>query len=235
MRKFSFIFALCCVFLLSLSALAQKPTPVGRPRLPHPLPAEAFTTPTNYVLVVNHAGAVDEAWLTEECEIISKQLRVAVRHETTEGAIGADPRAFVAAVRARHEDKAKIVVVLSEEAGLTPILTAPYELWVVMDAAWVKAGGGEEAVLNLRMGKRVFQALGHCIGAGYRMEREAVMRYTPTPEALDDCLSHGFHPFNSNAFMIVQQAIGLDSVRLRPRQELIDEGILQPKPRTRTQ
>ena len=84
-------------------------------------------------------------------------------------------------------------------------------------------------MLNLRMGKRVFQALGHCVGAGYRAEREAVMRYTPTPEALDACLSHGFHPLNSNAFMIVQQAIGLDPVRLRPRQELIDMGIIQPR------
>ncbi len=206
---------------------ARQASPGGRPRLPRPLPPEAFTTPTNYVLIVNHDGAVDDAWLAGQCEYMHKQLRVAFRHETAGGALGADPRAFVEAVRARHHGQARLIIVLSEEEGLTPILTAPYAHWVVMDAGWVKAGGGDTDLLNLRMGKRVYQALGHCIGAGLRMEREAVMRYTPTPEALDDCLSHGFHPLNSNVFMIVQQAIGLDDVRLRPRQELIDLGILQ--------
>jgi|GEM_PF-3569377 len=229
MRKLSFVFAFLCLCVFVFSARAQNSSPAGRRVGRQPLPPEAFTTPTNYVLIVNHAGAVNTAWLAEQCEYMSKQLRVAVLHDSAEGVIHTDPRAFVATVRARHEGKAKIVLVLSEEATLTPMLTAPYEHWVIMDAAWVKAGGGDEEVLNLRMGKRVFQAFGHCVGAGYRMEREAVMRYTPTPEALDECLSHGFHPLNSNAFMIVQQAIGLDSVRLRPRQELIDMGIIQPR------
>lgn len=197
--------------------------------LPRPLPPEAFTTPSNYILVVNLDGAVDDQWLTEECELMKKQLRVSVVAEKAEGETGSEPRKFIEAVRARHEDKAKIVLVLSKETGLTPILTAPYEYWVVMDAGWVKAGGGDDATVNLRMGKRLFQALGHCIGAGYRQEREAVMRYTPTPAALDDCLSHGFHPLNSNIFFIVQKAIGLDDIRLRPRKELIDMGILKPR------
>lgn len=227
MRKSLFVVVFLFVSGSFFSVSAQDSAPVRPPRLRRPLPAEAFTTPTNYVLIVNHADAVNETWLAEECEHMSNQLRVTVRYDSAEGSIRTDPRAFVVAVRARHEGKAKIVVVLSEETGLTPMLTAPYEYWVVMDAAWVKAGGGTDEVLNLRMGKRVFQALGHCIGAGYRMEREAVMRYTPTPELLDDCLSHGFHPFNSQAFMIVQQAIGLDEIRLRPRKELIEMGVFQ--------
>ena len=198
----------------------------GRPRA---LPPEAFTTPTNYILVVNQNGVVDDQWLEDECTLMGKQLRVSVRAEKATDEIGSDPRTFVAAIRAKHEDKAKIVIVLSDEKDITPILTAPYEYWVVMDANWVKAGGGDEATQNLRMGKRMFQALGHCIGAGHRQEREAVMRYTPTPIALDDCLSHGFHPLNSNVFSIVQQAIGLEGIRLRPRQELIDMGLLKPR------
>ncbi len=249
--KFSAIattFVLTLAFTFSVAAQeAQRPVPgvVSSPSkslngkkpsdspafgaLPRPLPPEAFTTPTNYILVVNLGEAVDEGWLEGECELMKKQLRVAVRAEKAEGETGSDPRKFIESVRAKHEGKAKIVLILSKETGLTPILTAPYEYWAVMDAGWVKAGGGDDATVNLRMGKRLFQALGHCIGAGYRQEREAVMRYTPTPAALDDCLSHGFHPLNSNIFFIVQKAIGLDDIRLRPRKELIDMGILKPR------
>ncbi len=197
--------------------------------LPRPLPPEAFTTPLNYLLIVNLDGAVDDQWLADECALMEKQLRVSVVAEKAEGETGSNPRKFIESTRAKHDDKAKIVMVLSKEKGLTPILTAPYEYWVVMDAGWVKAGGGDDETVNLRMGKRLFQALGHCIGAGYRQEREAVMRYTPTPAALDDCLSHGFHPLNSNIFFIVQKAIGLDDIRLRPRKELIEMGILKPR------
>lgn len=184
--------------------------------------------PTNYMVVVNHNGAVDAKWLDGECAYMGKQLRVSVRAETADGKIGSDAREFVKTIRAQHGDKAKIVIVVSKEADLTPILTAPYENWVVMDAAWVVKGGGTPEKINERMGKRIYQALGHCIGAGHRAEREAVMRYTPTPEALDDCLSHGFHPLNSNIFDTVQRAIGLDAIRMRPRKELIDAGILKP-------
>ncbi len=215
-----------------VQAFAEKKSETTAPafgRPPRALPPEAFTTPANYILVVNQNEAVDEQWLEGECELMGKQLRVSVRAEKAQGEIGSDVRKFVATIRAKHDDKAKIVIVLSNEKGISPILTAPYEYWVVMDAGWVTAGGGDEATRNLRMGKRVFQALGHCVGAGHRQEREAVMRYTPTPAALDDCLSHGFHPLNSNIFSTVQQAIGLEGVRLRPRQELIDMGLLKPR------
>ncbi len=103
-----------------------------------------------------------------------------------------------------------------------------------MDAGWVKRGGGDEEKINYRMERRIFQALGHCIGAGYRMERESVMRYTPVPEALDDCLSHGFHPLNSNIFLVVAKGIGLELVSLRPRKELIEMGVLKPAQKKQT-
>ena len=194
------------------------------------LPPEAFTTPTNYVLVVNHKGALDSAWLGEHCAFMQKQLQAAVKMDAADGEIGADPRAFVQTVRARHGGNAKIVIVVSKEPGLAPVLASPYEYWSVMDAAWVEKAGGDAAVRNDRMGKRIYQALGHCVGAGYRIEREAVMRYTPEPEGMDDCLSHGFHPLNSQNFDIVRRGIGLDGIRLRPRQELVEMGILQPLP-----
>ena len=194
------------------------------------LPPEAFTTPTNYVLVVNHKGAVDAAWLGEHCAFMQKQLQAAVKMDAADGEIGADPRAFVQAVRARHGANAKIVIVVSKEPGLAPVLASPYEYWTVMDAAWVEKAGGDAAQRNDRMGKRIYQALGHCVGAGYRIEREAVMRYTPAPEGMDDCLSHGFHPLNSQIFDAVRRGIGLDGVRLRPRQELVEMGILPALP-----
>lgn len=125
---------------------------------------------------------------------------------------------------------AKMLVILAEGEGLPPVLASPYENWVVMDAGWVKRGGGDAALVNERMGKRVYQALGACCGAAYHPEREAVMRYSPTPESLDECLSHNFHPLNSNAFSIVARAVGLDPVRLRPRKELVEMGLLQPRP-----
>ena len=207
------------------AAPAEPKRPVRRA-----LPPEAFTTPTNYVLVVNHKGAVDAAWLGEHCAFMQKQLQAAVKMDDADGEIGADPRAFVQAVRVRHGENAKIVIVVSKEPGLAPVLASPYEYWTVMDAAWVEKAGGDAAQRNDRMGKRIYQALGHCVGAGYRIEREAVMRYTPEPKGMDDCLSHGFHPLNSQIFDTVRRGIGLDGVRLRPRQELVELGILQPLP-----
>ena len=192
------------------------------------LPPDAFTSPTNFILLVNHNGALDKEWLDGESDHMQKQLRVKVQAEAAEGEIGSNAQAYVDSIRDKHAGNAKIVIVVSEEAGLSPILAAPYDNWVVMDAGWVKRGGGDQEKIDYRMARRIFQALGHCIGAGYRMEREAVMRYTPTPEALDDCLSHGFHPLNSNIFMVVAQGIGLDTITPRPRDELIKLGVLKP-------
>ncbi|MGI5869693.1 MAG: hypothetical protein ACOX9C_09665 [Kiritimatiellia bacterium] len=211
---------------------AVAPAPDAAPARKRPvrraLPPEAFTTPTNYVLVVNHDGALEAAWLDQQCAFMQKQLQVAVKSDAATGEIGDSPRAFVQGVRARHGDNAKIVVVVSKEAGLSPLLASPSEYWTVMDAAWIEKAGGDDALRDERMGKRIFQALGHCVGAGYRLEREAVMRHTPTPEAMDDCLSRGFHPLNSQIFDTVSRGIGLDAIRLRPRKELVELGILQP-------
>ena len=219
-------------------AKAATNSPVRFARQPgKPLPPEAFTSPTNFLLLVNHNGALDKDWLDGECEYMQKQLRVKVQAEPAEGEIGANVQQFVAAISDKHAGKAKIIIVISEEAGLSPILASPYNNWVVMDAGWVKRGGGDKEKVDYRMERRIFQSLGHCIGAGYRAEREAVMRYTPTPEDLDDCLSHGFHPINSNVFSIVSQGIGLDSIQLRPRDELIKLGVLKPvtpKPEVKT-
>lgn len=245
----------------ALCAAAQEPAPASAPAAaPRParraLPPEAFTTPTNFVALVDldgnlHVGLgtdgawLPEGWLEEQAAAMQRSLMVGVKavHGPFPAAdvdesdpfgveppplSGARPRETAHRLSELLPD-AKILVILAEGGDIPPILASPYENWVVMDAGWVKRGGGDAAVLADRMGKRIYQALGACCGAAYHPEREAVMRYSPTPAALDDCLSHNFHPLNSNAFSIVARAIGLDPVRLRPRKELIELGLLQPR------
>ncbi len=213
----------------------QAAAPAAAPQKPaarRSIPPEAFTTPSNYVALVNVDNAVDAAWLEEQAASMQRSLQVGVKTYSAKASDGAAPlsdaRAFAKNVFKAMPD-AKILVILAEGDDLPPVLASPYENWVVMDAGWVKRGGGDAALVNDRMGKRIYQALGACCGAAYHPEREAVMRYSPTPESLDDCLSHNFHPLNSNAFSIVARAIGLDPVRLRPRKELVEMGILQPR------
>ena len=214
---------------------APSPAPAAEPAARparRALPPEAFTTPTNFVALVNLDGAVDEAWLKEQAAAMQRSLMVGVKAVSLEEKNPAPVRPgrdFALGLFDLFPD-AKILVILAEGEDLPPVLASPYEHWVVMDAGWVKRGGGDAAVVNDRMGKRVYQALGACCGAAYRPEREAVMRYSPTPESLDDCLSHNFHPLNANSFMVVAREVGLDHIRLRPRQELVELGILKPRP-----
>ena len=259
--------ALCAVAQEPVPAAAPAETPAAAPRpARRALPPEAFTTPTNFVYLVDLSGEVrlgkgtdgawlPENWLEEQAAAMQRSLMVGVKAahgpferydgsttapfgpghlsisypDTEEAMPGDDPREVARRLFTLLPD-AKILVILAEGKNLPPVLASPYENWVVMDAGWVKRGGGDAAVLADRMGKRIYQALGACCGAAYHPEREAVMRYSPTPASLDDCLSHNFHPLNANAFSIVARAIGLDPVRLRPRKELLEMGLLQPRP-----
>ena len=232
------------VLAVTLGASAQEASPpVSKPTSPvcQSLPPEAFTMPSNYVALVNLGGAVDRTWHEEQAAAMQRSLMVGVKAKELE--LRVDGEVSVASKPVDRATvlglfdvfpKAKIIVVLADGDGLAPILASPYENWVVMDAGWVKRGGGDAAVVNDRMGKRIYQALGACCGAAYHPEREAVMRYSPTPASLDECLSHNFHPLNSNAFAIVSRAVGLDPVRLRPRKELLEMGILKPRGATTT-
>ena len=220
-----------------LSATAGGTPAVPAPDAPKParraLPPEAFTTPTNFVALVNVNGAVDSDWLEGQAAAMQRSLMVGVKaidkgFSSPDGA-SADLRGQALGAKEILGPEAKIVVLILDAPGLPPVLASPYENWVVMDAGWVKRGGGDAALVNERMGKRIYQALGACCGAAYHPEREAVMRYSPTPESLDQCLSHNFHPLNANAFSIVARAAGLDAIRLRPRKELVEMGLFQPR------
>ena len=226
---------------------AETPAPAQQPAAPRPsrraLPPEAFTTPTNFVVLVDLSGEVrlgrgkdgawlPENWLEEQAAAMQRSLMVGVKAVSLEEKNPAPVRPgreFALGLFDLVPD-AKILVILAEGEDLPPILASPYEHWVVMDAGWVKRGGGDAALVNDRMGKRIYQAIGACCGAAYHPEPQAVMRYSPTPESLDQCLSHNFHPLNLNAFSIVARAVGLDPVRLRPRKELVELGIIKPRP-----
>lgn len=236
MKKIISLLGLACIICVMASELTavEVPAPAApkaeakepaRRRIPK-FPPEAYIIPESHLLIINHNNAVDADWLETERAHFQKQLNVNVKVANTSDEFGTDARAFALAQKAKADKNAKIILIITEDEDAPAIISAPYEYWAVMNSGWVKAGKTDEATMNLRMGKRLFQTLGHCIGAGHRVEKEACMRYTTTPEGMDDCLSHGFHPLNSNIFMIVQKDIGLQSIRLRPRDELIEMGIL---------
>lgn len=236
MKKIIGLLSLACVIcgMAYESTAVEVPAPAAqkneakesaRRRIPK-FPPEAYIIPESHLLIINHNNAVDADWLETERAHFQKQLNVNVKVVDSADEFGTDARAFALAQKAKADKNAKIILIITENEDAPAIISAPYEYWAVMNSGWVKAGKADEATMNLRMGKRLFQTLGHCIGAGHRVEKEACMRYTTTPEGMDDCLSHGFHPLNSNIFMIVQKDIGLESIRLRPRDELIEMGIL---------
>lgn len=223
-----FFFASC---LLAQEVTPQESVGPNKPRRRMILPPEAFTQPTNHLLIVNLDSAVETAWLTNQCQYMQRQLMVNVTWKdrslsATETL--SNLRGLVSNIK-KEDPLAPMVLLVAKGPDLAPIVASPYEYWACMDAGWVEDGGGEESLIQDRMGKRLFQTLGLCIGAGNRLEREAVMRYTPTPADLDDALSHGFHPLNSNIFAVVAKGIGLETIRLRPRKELIEMGILKPR------
>lgn len=232
MKRFVQILLAASAAVASLAAgdplAAPSAPPPVRPR--RRIPAEAFTVPTNFVALVSVGGAVPSGWLSSQALEMQRSLMCGFRayEEDPSCGVASSPASCAAAFFSAHPE-VRMAVFVAEGPGLEPVLASPYGNWAVMDAGWVKRGGGGEELVLDRMGKRVYQTLGALCGAGYRPEPQAVMRYSASPEALDECLSHNFHPLNSNSFSTVARAVGLDPVRLRPRKELEKEGVLQPR------
>lgn len=212
-------FCAAALAALALSASAKTTVRTGLPR-------EAFTVPTNHVLIASVGGAVDAAWLAEFCKGLEMSLHVGVKAESVEATPEelACPRKLAGRLM-KADEKTRMVILLETGENLPPILASPYEFWALMDAGWVKRGS-DASMLDERMGKRIYQTIGACAGAGNRAERQAVVRRSPTPESLDLCLSRNFHPFNQMAFFEAAEAAGLDLISLRPEEELVAEGIV---------
>lgn len=223
------------VFLFASGSFAQLAPIAGQPAAKKEpkvmvLPPEAFTVPSNHLAIVNLNHAVDAAWLEKQAKYMRSQLhvQVVVREKAVPEKELCDLRTLIARLKAEDKD-APLQLFIGKGASLPSVLAEPYAGWGFMDAGWVEQGGGTQELILDRMGKRLFQTLGHVIGAGFRMEREAVMRFTPSPAALDDCISHGFHPLNSGIFSVYANGIGLETIRLRPISELRAMGILKSR------
>ena len=227
----------------AIATFGQAPAPTApdadaakaaRPRRPHPMAAlmanpAAWIEPEHFIAIVNEGGAADAAWLAEFVPSIEKYCQLRMQIVDIAAEQDASPAALVARARAAAGDKARAFLVLSDDFA-EPIVTAPGSGWAVMSPAWVNAD--KEADVQKthdRMGKQFYRTLGLMFGAGFRIEREAVLRDAPSPAALDEALSRNFHPQNLAVVQQVAQRMGIEMRRLKPRAELEAMGLLPPR------
>lgn len=224
-----------------LAAFAQAPAPAAPdaakpapPRRVHPMAAlmanpAAWVEPEHFIAVVNEGGAADAAWLAEFLPAVEKYCQLRLQIVELDAAPDASPAALLARARAAAGDNARAFLVLADDFA-EPILTAPGSGWAVMSPAWVTADkSADDAKTRDRLGKQFYRALGLMFGAGFRIEREAVLRDAPTPAALDEALSRNFHPQNLAVVQAVAQRLGLEMRRLKSRSELEAMGLLKPR------
>lgn len=236
-------FAVLASLVSAIAAFAQAPAPAApdagaakpaRPRRVHPMAAlmanpDAWVEPEHFIAIVNEGGAADAAWLAEFVPTVGKycQLRLEIVEIAAEP--DASPAALVARARAAAGDKARAFLVLADDFS-EPIVTAPGSGWAVMSPAWVTADKEADAEKTKdRMGKQVYRALGLMFGAGFRIEREAVLRDAATPAALDEALSRNFHPQNLSVVQQVAQRMGIEQRHLKPRSEQEALGLIPPR------
>ncbi len=237
------IVAVLSFFVSAIAAFAQAPAPAApdaaaakpaRPRRVHPMAAlmanpAAWVEPEHFIAVVNEGGAADAAWLAEFVPTVEKYCQLRLQVVELDAAPDASPASLVARARAAAGDKARAFLVLADDFA-EPIVTAPGCGWAVMSPAWVNADKSADAdKVRDRLGKQFYRALGLMFGAGFRIEREAVLRDAATPAALDEALSRNFHPQNLSVVQAVAQRLGLEMRHLKSREELESMGLLPPR------
>lgn len=239
------LLALLCATCASLSLHAEDApaAPVvgtatgastAKPRGPSPAALalfrnpDAWIVPATHVAFVNHRGAVDAAWLDELAATLQRELRMAVKVVPSDAEGVADSLALAGQVRAALPAEAKVFVVLTRLAG-DPVLASPQKGWAVMNVDWVNAAPADEAKRKERMAKQVYRALGFALGAGLRMEPQAVMHPAASPLDLDSALSHNYHPQNLSVVLTMAKALGVEAIRMKPRAELEALGLLPPR------
>ena len=235
------LFALAVV-LAAFAAPAQEPaapdsaaqTP-ARPRRVHPMAAlmanpAAWNEPEHFIAVVNEGNAADPAWLADFVPSVVKYCQLRMEIVTLDAAPDASPAALLDRARAAAGDKALAFIILADDFA-EPVITAPGSGWAVMSPAWVRSDTSvDEEKMHERMGKQFYRALGLAFGAGFRIEREAVLRDAPTPASLDEALSRNFHPQNLSVIQTVAKRMGIEMRSLKPRSELEAMGLLPPRP-----
>ena len=222
----------------------DKPTPPAEepakaPRRVHPMAAlmanpAAWNEPEHYIAVVNEGFSVDAAWLAEFLPNVAKYCQLRFEIVDIEKADDASPAALLARTKAAAGDMARGFLVLSDDLE-EPIVTAPGSGWAIMNPSWVLSDTTVDAEkANERMGKQFYRTLGLAFGAGYRLEKEAVLRDAPTPQSLDEALSRNFHPQNLAIVQSVAERMGLELRKLKKRSELEALGLIPPKKKPET-
>ena len=232
------------LFLLSVSisipSLSEEPPapaeePAKAPPRVHPMAAlmanpAAWNEPEHYVAVINEGSSIDAEWLAGFLPTVAKYCQIRFEIVELEKADDASPAALLARAKAAAGDMARGFLVLSGDLE-EPIVTAPGSGWAIMNPDWVladaEAAGAEKT--NERMGKQFYRTLGLAFGAGYRLEKEAVLRDAPTPQSLDEALSRNFHPQNLAIVQSVAERMGLELRRLKKRSELEALGLIPPR------
>ena len=235
--------AVLATLVSAIAAFAQAPAPAApdaaaakppRPRRVHPMAAlmanpAAWVEPEHFIAVINEGGAADAAWLAEFLPSVEKYCQLGLKVVEIDAEPDASPAALVARARAAADDKARAFLILADDFA-EPIVTAPGSGWAVMSPAWVNADKEADAEKTKdRMGKQFYRALGLMFGAGFRIEREAVLRDAATPAALDEALSRNFHPQNLSVVQAVAQRLGLELRHMKSRAELEEMGLLKPR------
>lgn len=231
--------AFLSAFLLSvtLPLVAQETSAQAEPakkRRVHPMAAvmanpAAWNEPEFFIAIVNEGGVVDSAWLTD---FISKTIRYCqLRFEIVDidAAEDVSYTALLERAKTAAGGKAKGFIVFSKDLK-EPVLAAPGLGWAILNPDWVTADKDADAEkTNERMGKQFYRALGMAFGAGFRLEKEAVLRAAATPQQLDEALSRNLHPQNLAIIQAVAQSLGIEQRKLKPREELEKMGLIPPR------
>ena len=221
-----------------------KPTPPAEepakaPRRIHPMAAlmanpAAWNEPEHYIAIVNEGSSVDADWLKTFIPTVATYCHLRFEIVDLEKADDASPAALLARAKAAAEEKARGFIILSGDLP-DPVVTAPGSGWAIMNPDWVLSDSEADVEkTNERMGKQFYRALGLAFGAGYRLEKEAVLRDAPTPQSLDEALSRNFHPQNLAIVQSVAERLGLEIRKLKKRSELEAMGLLPPRKKPET-
>ena len=231
--------AFLSAFLLSvtLPLVAQEAAAPEQPQAPRrvsPIAAlrnnpEAWNEPEFHIAIVNESKAVDGAWLDETVKDIVKQSMLRFVVVETQEADGVDAKTLLANAKTAAGDKAKGYIILSKKVEM-PILTSPGMGWAIMNPEWVLSDKEADNEKNQeRMGKQLRRAIGMAFGAGFRPEKEALLRIARTPQELDEARSKNYHPQTLGTIQAVARSLGIERRKLKPREELEKMGLIPPR------
>ena len=199
-------------------AVPRRVSPLADPR--------AWVTPDHFVAIVREGDAGQLAGIAAE---ISKYCKIRVETVAMPEAADASLPDLVARAKAAAGEAALVVVVISPDVP-EPLMAAPDSGWSALNPDWIGSDGADGEVLDTRLQRQVFRAVGMTLGAGFRPEPKSLMHVVRKPADLDEIENCRFHAQSFIAMHAVAQQIGLEIIRPKPRKELEALGLLPPRP-----